>query len=118
MSNILNLTESAIKKINTLCEDKNCYGVSLNVKGGGCAGYEYDWGFILETDLTKTDEIINTGSGNLVVAAESVMFLLGSTVNFKEEVFGANFEITNPVAASACGCGTSFNIDMDTITNF
>lgn len=108
---ILNLTESANKKINTLCSDKECFGVTLNVKGGGCAGFEYDWGFVTEDEVENTDEVINTGTGNLVVGKESVMFLLGSTVNYKEEIFGAMFDIVNPAASSACGCGTSFNMD-------
>ena len=47
---MLTLTPSAEKQINTLCNENECYGISLNMKGGGCAGFEYNW------DIVKTVE--------------------------------------------------------------
>jgi len=43
---ICTLTEAAQDQINALCKQNDCYGISLNVKGGGCAGFEYDWGLV------------------------------------------------------------------------
>ena len=62
---IVTLTDKAKAKINELCAEKNAFAVSLNLKGGGCAGFEYDWGFVEESE--PGDELINTGTGNLVI---------------------------------------------------
>lgn len=113
---VLNLTDTAKKKINALCEAEGKYAVTLNIKGGGCAGFEYAWDFVNEDEIRVIDEKFNTGTGNLVIGAESIMFLFGATINYKEQIFGSAFEIHNPLAASSCGCGTSFNIDENILT--
>ena len=112
---ILTLTESAQKQIDTLCNENECYGISLNIKGGGCAGFEYDWGTVATPmDLEKDDEVIKTGNGcAFVVGAQSLMFLIGTEVDYVKSLVGSNFEIRNPNAQSACGCGVSVNFDID-----
>ena len=113
---IMTLTESAKHKINTLCTETGNWAVSLNLKGGGCAGFEYDWGFANEDELEQGDEIIETGSGRLVINSTSIMFLVGTELDYKNEVFGSMFDIRNPNAQSSCGCGVSVNFDMDKLT--
>ena len=110
---IVELTESAETQIDTLCKNNDAYGVSLNVKGGGCAGFEYDWQLIESpTDLEDTDEVIKTAEGcAFVVGAQSVMFLIGSTIDYKKDIIGAMFDIQNPNAQSSCGCGVSVNFN-------
>jgi len=110
---IVKLTPAAEKQINTLATENECYGVSLNVKGGGCAGSEYDWQLIESpTDLEDTDEVIKTAEGcAFVVGAQSVMFLIGSTIDYKKDIIGAMFDIQNPNAQSSCGCGVSVNFN-------
>jgi len=114
---ILTLTSSAEAQIDSLCNENNCYGISLNIKGGGCAGFEYDWGTIASpTDLEDGDEVVKTANGcAFVVGAHSLMFLIGTEVDYVKSLVGANFEIRNPNAQSACGCGVSVNFDMDSL---
>jgi len=117
--NICTLTEAAQDQINKLCSENNAIAVSLNVKGGGCAGFEYDWQLVeSEEDINDVDEIIETGPGKLVLGIESLMFLVGSTIDYKKDIMGAMFDIQNPNAQSSCGCGVSVNFDMDTIPQF
>ena len=47
---VCTLTEAAKQQINTICQENDCYGISLNLKGGGCAGFEYDWGTVKSVD--------------------------------------------------------------------
>lgn len=108
---ILTLTENAKHKINELCTEKDAFAVSLNMKGGGCAGFEYEWDFADKAD--PGDELINTGNGNLVIGKQSMMFLFGTEIDYVKQIFGSNFEIRNPNAKSSCGCGVSVNFDMD-----
>jgi iron-sulfur cluster assembly protein len=112
---ILTLTTSAQKQIDLLCDENKCYGISLNIKGGGCAGFEYDWGTVATPmDLEKDDEVIKTENGcAFIVGAQSLMFLIGTEVDYVKSLVGSNFEIRNPNAQSACGCGVSVNFDID-----
>ena len=110
---MITLTPAAQEQIDNLCKDNKCYGVSLNVKGGGCAGFEYVWELVKSNeDVEDMDEVINTDSGNpLVISSYSVMYLLGSTIDYKKDIIGAMFDIQNPNAQSSCGCGVSVNFD-------
>ena len=115
---ICTLTDAAKLQVNTLCEENNCYAVSLNLSGGGCAGFQYDWDSVeKEEDGDKMDITINTGSGNFVIGAHSIMFLAGTEVDYVKSFVGSMFEIRNPNAKSSCGCGVSINFDMDKLDN-
>ena len=87
--------------------------VTLNIKGGGCAGFEYDWGTAQEDELEAGDELIQCDTGNFSISAASIMFLIGTEVDYVKTIVGSNFEIRNPNAQSSCGCGVSVNFDMD-----
>jgi iron-sulfur cluster assembly accessory protein len=112
--NICTLTEAAETQINTICKEQNAHAITLNLKGGGCAGFEYDWGTINSPEeIEENDHIIETGEGKLVIGSHSIMFLFGTEINYKKDIMGSMFEINNPNAQSSCGCGVSVNFDMD-----
>lgn len=117
---ICTLTESAKRQIDLLCNQHDCYAISLNLKGGGCAGFEYDWGIIKNQDEIETgDEVILTDNGNrFVIGSYSVMYLIGTEVDYISSLVGSSFEIKNPNAKNSCGCGVSVNFDMDRISHF
>ncbi len=109
---ICTLTEAAQDQINDLCKQNDCFAISLNVKGGGCAGFEYDWGLVkLKNDIDAGDEIISAGSGNLVIGVHSLIYLFGTEIDYVKNLFGANFDIRNPNTKSSCGCGVSVNFN-------
>ena len=117
---ICTLTDSAKQQIDTLCNEHGCYALTLNVKGGGCAGFEYEWGTVaLPADLQDDDEVVKTANNcSFIVGAHSLMFLIGTEVDYVTSLVGSNFEIRNPNAHSSCGCGVSVNFDMDNIPQF
>ena len=115
---ICTVTPAANHQIGKLCQENNCYAISLNLKGGGCAGFEYEWNTVAVEDLEEDDELIPCDQGNLVIGKHSVMFLIGTEIDYVKSLVGSNFEIKNPNAQSSCGCGTSVNFDMDTIPHF
>jgi iron-sulfur cluster assembly accessory protein len=109
---LFELTESAKKQMSNLLE-KNTgkYAVSLSVQGGGCAGYKYDWGFADTIDtIGQGDVVVNWENGNFVVDEVSLVYVAGTKIDWKEEVFGSQFEISNPNAKGGCGCGESFSV--------
>ena len=79
----------------------------LAVDGGGCAGftYKFELGEPEEGDATASE-----GGATLVVDPVSLDLLTGSQVDYVEELGGSAFRVTNPNAASGCGCGTSFSV--------
>ena len=80
----------------------------LSVDGGGCAGFQYRFGL---AEAIESDDIAVAEDGvTLVVDAISLDLVRGSIVDFVESLGGAAFQVTNPNAASGCGCGTSFSI--------
>ena len=115
---ICTLTAAANHQIGNLCRENDCYAITLNVKGGGCAGFEYDWGTAQVEDLEPGDEIIACDQGNFAINKHSVMFLIGTEVDYVKSIVGSNFETRNPNAASSCGCGVSVNFHDDFIPQF
>ena len=112
--NICTLTDTAKAQIDSICQENNSYAVSLNLKGGGCAGFEYDWETVAtEADVVEGDVVIDSNTGKFVVGSAAIMFMIGTEINYVKNIMGATFEITNPNAQSACGCGISVNFDVD-----
>jgi iron-sulfur cluster assembly accessory protein len=114
---LVTVTPAADKQISTICKEDNCYAVSLNIRGGGCAGFEYEWNTIQENEVEPNDILIKCNHGNFVVGAHSLMFLAGSEVDYKKDIMGSMFHINNPNAQSSCGCGVSINFDMDNLAS-
>ena len=80
----------------------------LSVDGGGCAGFQYR--FELADTVAQDDAVASESGVTLVVDPISLDLVRGSVVDFVESLGGAAFQVTNPNAASGCGCGTSFSI--------
>lgn len=106
------LTEKAkqqIEKLLSAHSDK--YAVRLSVLGGGCAGFKYDWGwFDKKEDIDSSDYVIEWNNGRFAVDSMSMLYVIGTIIDYKEEVFGSQFEVTNPNATAGCGCGESFGV--------
>lgn len=80
----------------------------LAVDGGGCAGFQYRFGL---ADAVASDDAVTERDGaTLVVDPVSLDLLAGSAVDYVESLGGAAFRVTNPNAASGCGCGSSFSV--------
>ena len=80
----------------------------LSVEGGGCSGFQYRFG--LADGIEADDSVAETDGVTLVVDSVSIDLVRGSEVDFVESLGGAAFRVTNPQAASGCGCGTSFAV--------
>ncbi|MEM7497321.1 MAG: iron-sulfur cluster assembly accessory protein [Pseudomonadota bacterium] len=78
------------------------------VLGGGCSGFQYE--FKLEDIPGEGDLVLEDAGQRVLIDPESLPFLEGSVIDFKDELIGARFAVENPNATATCGCGTSFSI--------
>jgi len=106
---VCTLTDAAKSQINNICSSRNCYAVSLSLKGGGCAGFEYVWGTIEQDAVSADDTVISTGEGFLVIDNFSRPFLEGTEIDYVTEMLGSKMQVRNPNVESACGCGVSIS---------
>jgi len=103
------LTPSAAKRVAAIAEKQGKPAIlRLSVEGGGCSGFQYRFG--LAEDIEADDVTAEESGVTLVVDDISLDLVRGSAVDFVESLGGSAFQVTNPNAASGCGCGSSFAI--------
>jgi iron-sulfur cluster insertion protein len=105
----ITLTTSAANRVAAIAARQDRPAVlRLSVDGGGCAGFSYR--FELADAPDAGDSVAETDGVRLIVDPVSLDLLRGSAVDFVEDLGGASFRVTNPNAASGCGCGSSFSV--------
>ncbi|WP_026091751.1 iron-sulfur cluster insertion protein ErpA [Blastomonas sp. AAP53] len=103
------LTPSAARRVAAIAAKQGKPAIlRLSVEGGGCSGFQYR--FALAESPEEGDTIAVEDGVSLVVDEISLDLVRGSAVDFVESLGGAAFQVTNPNAASGCGCGSSFSI--------
>jgi iron-sulfur cluster assembly protein len=83
-------------------------GVKLSTPRRGCSGLAYSVDYV--TEETRLDEKIETPGGTFYVDGASILYLVGSLMDWCEDDFAAGFVFDNPNAKGACGCGESFTV--------
>lgn len=104
------LTSAAEARIAALMANApaDAIGVRLSTPRRGCSGLAYSVDYV--TESKPFDERIDTPGGTLFVDGGSVLYLIGSTMDWVEDDFTAGFVFNNPNAKGACGCGESFTV--------
>ena len=102
---MIKILDNAYLRLNELRKKHNKKYVRLSVKGGGCAGFNYDWSFADEE--TRNDAVIDDV---LIVSRDYELYLMGLELDYTYDDFEQMFKFNNPKATSSCGCGTSFSI--------
>ena len=104
----LSLTASAARRVAFIAAKQGKPPVlRLAVDGGGCAGFSYRFEM---GSIAPDDTQAETDGVTLVVDPVSIDLIDGSAVDYVEDLGGAAFKVTNPNAASGCGCGSSFSV--------
>ena len=104
-------TDSAAEKVKKLIEEEKNPSLNLRVfiTGGGCSGFQY--GFKFDEFDQDEDAKLDFGEGVQVVLDHmSYPYILGSKIDYVENLMGSKFTVENPNASSTCGCGASFSI--------
>lgn len=110
---MITLTDTAANKVKELLEAEGATDLALRVavRPGGCSGFSYEMFF--DGDIAADDEKAEFGPAgqtvSVVVDAASKQLLEGATLDYKDGLNQAGFNITNPNATRTCGCGSSFS---------
>lgn len=106
------LTETAAREIRSIIEqqelDAEKVRLRVGVKGGGCSGFSY----VLDLTETEkdTDEVFEQHGIKIICDPKSLLYLGGTTIDFRDEIMGRGFVFQNPNAHTSCGCGSSFSV--------
>ena len=107
---MITITESAKTKILDLLAEEGNPDLKLRtfVQGGGCSGFSY--GFTFDEIMNEDDFEVPLGDTKVLIDAMSMQYLQGANIDYKEDLQGSEFKISNPNAQSTCGCGSSFSV--------
>jgi len=103
------LSERAARRIAAILADEPT-GTMLrvSVSGGGCSGFQYEFGF--ERARGEDDLFLTRDGASVLIDSVSLMYLAGSEIDYVDDLIGQSFQVNNPNATASCGCGTSFSI--------
>ena len=106
---VITVTDSAAAKVRELLEAEGDTSLALRVavRPGGCSGFSYEMFF--DGDIAADDVKTELGGVRIIVDPSSAPLLVGATLDYKDGLQGAGFNITNPNAQRTCGCGQSFS---------
>lgn len=110
---MISLSEYASQKVKEMLaaeENPNLF-LRIGVLPGGCSGFTYAMGF--DQDMREGDRAFEEDGIKIVVHADSLPYVNGLTIDYKESMMGGGFTMHNPNAIATCGCGTSFRTATD-----
>jgi iron-sulfur cluster assembly protein len=105
------VTDKAKERITLLRQEEgrnSDHNIRVSVKGGGCSGLMYDLGF--DDKINPVDQVFEDKGVKILVDKKSLLYLLGTTLDFSDGLNGKGFQFINPNASRTCGCGESFSI--------
>ena len=107
---IMSLTDAAVERINEIIEDSATpvMGVRVGIKDAGCAGQSYTLAYVSEP--VKGDDHIEDKGVHVFVEPKATLFLLGTVMDFEEDILKSGFTFKNPNQTGECGCGESVQL--------
>ncbi|MEP2772848.1 MAG: iron-sulfur cluster assembly accessory protein [Fulvivirga sp.] len=108
---MINVTEKAKERIITLRKEEGKtenHNIRVAVQGGGCSGLMYELKF--DSSIEDSDEIFEDNGIKILVDKKSLLYLLGTKLDFSDGLNGKGFQFINPNASRTCGCGESFSV--------
>lgn len=108
---VVTLTDRAAERVREIMgrAEKPYAGLRVGLKNGGCAGQEYTLEYA-ET-ANPLDEVVEDKGVTILVEPKSVLFLIGSEIDYEVNKLAAKFVFRNPNETDACGCGESVTIE-------
>jgi iron-sulfur cluster assembly protein len=108
---MISITDKAKDRIADILQEEgkdHNYNVRVQVKGGGCSGLMYD--LIFDNQIKTEDQVFEDKGVKILVDKKSLLYLLGTVLDFSDGLNGKGFQFINPNATRTCGCGESFAV--------
>ncbi len=107
---LLKVTDKALARMRDLLAASKppALGLRFGTEEKGCSGLSYAVDYALKAD--PADELIEVDGVKIFIRKDSLLFLLGSTIDFEDAKFSSGFVFVNPNEKSRCGCGESFKV--------
>ena len=106
---MIQVTDKAKEKIIQLKKEEghpDQHNIRVAVQGGGCSGLMYQLDF--DSEIKPDDKIFEDKGIKILVDKKSILYLLGTILDFSDGLNGKGFQFINPNASRTCGCGESF----------
>jgi len=109
MSTSITVSERAAQRIGEILKgEPTGTMLRVSVEGGGCSGFQYKFG--IDREKAADDLVISRDGAIVLIDPVSVNYMVGSEIDFVDDLIGASFKVKNPQAKASCGCGTSFTL--------
>ena len=104
---VISVTPAAVKKLRDVIQKHKSKYINFTVKSGGCSGFQY----VLEpcSKNIVDEDIFQDGDLKVKIAKEDTFLLLGTKIDWEDDIMGQRFVFENPNSQFQCGCGKSFN---------
>jgi iron-sulfur cluster assembly accessory protein len=105
---MINVTDSAVRQLRTLLQarpENSREGLRVQIAKGGCSGLQYE---MTLGEKEEGDAVVERDGMQFLIDGESIPYLHGATLDFRDGLTGVGFHIVNPNASRTCGCGSSF----------
>jgi iron-sulfur cluster assembly protein len=109
---MVTITERAIQQIVGLMEKEGItpetHNLRVGVVGGGCSGLSYQMKF--DDNIDSSDTVVDLESIKVIINKLSLLYLVGTELDYQDGLNGKGFEWNNPNSTRTCGCGESFSV--------
>ena len=109
---MVTISKTAVEKLNEVMIEEGIspetHNLRVGVLGGGCSGLSYEMDF--DDVVEESDTLVELETFNVVINKPSLLYLIGTELNFQGGLNGKGFEWINPNASRTCGCGESFSL--------
>jgi len=102
------LTENAAQKVKELLKGSDFIALRPGVKGGGCSGFSYTLNLSKEAD--ENDRVLQSNGIEIHINKKSYLYLMGTEIDYFNDIQQSGFKFVNPNAKRTCGCGESFSV--------
>ena len=108
---IMSLTEAAAERVREIIADSDrpVIGVRVGIRDAGCAGQSYTLDYV--TEPVAGDDHVNDHGVEVWIEPKATLFLLGTVMDFEEDMLKSGFTFKNPNQTGECGCGESVHLE-------
>lgn len=111
---LITIQDSCLKRLKHIINDPDKQLLRIHVDTGGCSGFSYRFELVSDQKVKVEEDTVFEREQYKVVVNKSILPLIsGSKIEYSDSLMKSSFEISNPIAETKCGCGTSFSVNLD-----